>query len=123
MLNEYTATIVTAADGSATVYLGSSIRGQIVALKYAPGTIATGAGLTITGASSGVPVLTKAAAGTATVWYYPMAAANKVADGAASTLTEVSVWLLKERLKVVVASGGDTKTGTITLWVDEPVTG
>jgi len=123
MLNQYTVTITTNESGAATVYLGSCIRGQIVAFKYAPGTIATGATLTLTGETSAVAILTKANAGTSTVWFYPMAAGNKVADGAASSLTEVPVWLYKERVKVVVASGGDTMTGTITLWVDEPVIG
>jgi len=88
-------------------------------IKYAPGTLDTGADLTITGETSGVPILTKADAGTSTVFYYPRAAANKVADGAASSLTEVEVWVLEERIKVVVAQGGASATGTITVWVDE----
>lgn len=121
MLFEYTATITTATGGAATVYLGHVIRGRVVAIKYAPGDIATGADLAITGETSAVAVLTKANAGTSTVWYYPLAAANKVADGAASTLTEVPVWLFKERMKVAVADGGDGKVGTITLWVDEDI--
>lgn len=123
MLIEYTVTITTNGSGAATVYLGSRIRGRIVALKYAPGTIDTGGDLTITGETSAIPILTKANAGTSDVWFFPVAAANKVADGAASSLTEVPVWLYNERVKVVVAQGGDTKTGTMTLWVDEPVVG
>ena len=119
MLNQYTATITTNGSGAATVYLGSVIRGEIKRIDYAPGTIDTGAGLTITGETTGVKVLTKASAGTANVSYYPVAAANKVADGAASSLTELPVWLYKERLKVVAASGGATLTGSITLYVDE----
>ena len=123
MLNQYTATITTNADGAATVYLGSRIRGQIQAILYAPGTLATGADLTITGETTGVPVLTKANAGVDNLWFRPMAPASKVADGAASTLTECPVWLYLERLKVVVAEGGNAGVGTITLWVDEPVDG
>lgn len=123
MLNQYTATITTDASGDATVYLGSRIRGRIVAIKYLPGTIATGATLTFTGETSAQPVLTKASAGTSNVWYYPVAACNKVADGAASTLTEVPVWLYCERLKLVVSSGGNTASGSVVLWVDEPVVG
>lgn len=123
MLNQYTATITTNGSGAATVNLGSRIRGRIIAIKYVPGTIDTGATLTFTGSESGVPVLTKASAGTSTVWYYPMAAANKVADGSASTISESEVWLYQEALNLVVASGGDTKSGTVTLWVDEPVSG
>jgi len=119
MLNRYTATITTNGSGAATVYLGHVIRGEIKRIDYAPGTIDTGAGLTITGETTGVAVLTKASAGTSNVSYYPFAAGNKVADGAASTISEAPVCLYKERLKVVVASGGDTLTGAITLFVDE----
>lgn len=119
MLFSYTETITTATGGAATVYLGHKIRGRVVAIKYAPGTIATGATLTITGETSEVAVLTKANAGTSTVWYYPVAAAHKVADGGASTLTEVPVCLFQERLKVAVTSGGDAKVGAITLYTDE----
>ena len=119
MLIQHTTAIVTNGSGAATVYLGSSIRGRVVAIKYAPGTIATGATLVISGDVTGVAVLTKANAGTSTVWYYPLAAANKVADGSASALSEVPVHLYFERAKVVVSSGGDTKTGAITLYTEE----
>lgn len=123
MLNEYTATITTDGSGDATVYLGSEIRGRILAIKYEPGTLDNGADLAFTGETSEQPVLTKANAGGSDVWYYPLAPANKMADGSASSLTEVELWLYKERLKLVVAQGGDTKEGTVTLWVDEPVIG
>jgi hypothetical protein len=121
MLQQYTADLTTDGSGDGTAYLGSCIRGQILAIKYLPGTIATGATLTITGETTGQPVLTKANAGTSNVWFYPMAPANKVADGAASTLSEVPLWLHKERLKVVVASGGASRAGSLLLLVDEEV--
>jgi len=123
MLNEYTTAIATDGSGAATVYLGSRIRGMILAIRYTPSAIATGATLTITADGSGQAVLTKANAGTSVAWYYPVAPANKVADGAASSLSEVPLWLYQDRLKLVVASGGATKAGSITLWVDEPVGG
>jgi hypothetical protein len=120
MLTEYSADITCDGAGAATVYLGSTIRGQIVAIKYLPGTIATGAGLTITGSETGVAVLTKASAGVTNVWYYPFAAGNKVADGSASTVSESPVYLYKEALKVVVASGGALGAGSMKVYVDEP---
>jgi len=123
MLNKYTVAITTDGSGDATVYLGSCIRGRIVAIKYEPGDIDTNADLVITGAISGVAILTKANCGTSDVWFYPRALANKVADGAASAITEVPVWVYQERVKVVVDQGDNAKTGAITLWVDEPVVG
>jgi hypothetical protein len=119
MLREYKATITTDGSQNAEVYVGSRIVGRIVAIKYEPGDIATGADLTITGSETGVPVLTKENAGTSDVWYYPVAAANEVADGSASSLRECPVYLYQERMKVAVAQGGATKTGEITLYVDE----
>lgn len=127
MLNQYTATITTDADGDAEVCLGSCIRGRIVAIKYAPGTLDADADLTITGAISEQPILSVSHVGTSTVWFYPMAWAHNVEDlwdyEGPSSVTEVPLWLYKEALKVVVAEGGDKTTGTITLWVDEPVMG
>jgi len=109
--------IVTAADGSATVYLthGESRKpnGFLVAIKYTPGTIETGAGLTITGESSGIPILTKASAGTSQVFYYPRAFPNAAADGAAGTVATERIPIKDERIKVVVASGGNAKAGSI----------
>ena len=123
MLNEYSATITTDGSGDATVYLGSRIRGRIIAIKYVPGTIDTNADLVITGDTSGVAILSKLNAGASTVWYYPLAKSNQVSDGAASSITEVPVWIYNERVKVVVDQGTATKAGSITLWVDEPVIG
>lgn len=113
MLHKVTTTIVTNGSGDATVYLGSKIRGYLVALKYSPGTLDTGADLVITGETSGVPILTKSNAGTSDVWYYPRALPNAIADGAAGTIPHEFVALVNERIKVVMAQGGDTKTGTI----------
>jgi len=121
MINRYTVPIVTDAAGAATVYLGRRITGPVKTIKYEPGDIATGADLVVTGETTAMPVLTKANAGTSTVFYHPRAVSNQVADGAASAITEVEVHLCQEQLKVVVAQGGDTKTGAITVWADEPV--
>lgn len=110
-------TIVTNASGDATVYLthglNRKLNGFLVALKYTPGTLDTGADLTITGEDSGIPILTKANAGTSIVFYYPRALLNAVADGAESTNPSEFIPIKDERIKVVVASGGNILTGTI----------
>jgi len=116
MLMQYSETVTTDGSGNATVYVGSKIFGRIHAIYYAIGTI-TSSPVTITGETTGVPILTKTI--TANTWFYPKAAAAKVADGAASTISEADVYLFKERMKVVVASGTASKVGTITLYVDE----
>ena len=117
MFSSAKADIVTDASGAATVYLTHSINrkpnGFLVALKYTPGTLDTGADLTITGESSGIPIITKANAGTSNVFYYPRALNNAVADGAASTANVELIPIKDERIKVVVAQGGNAGAGSI----------
>lgn len=117
MFSSAKADIVTNSSGAATVYITHGLNrkpnGFLVALKYTPVTLDTGAGLTITGESSGIPILTKASAGTAIVFFYPRALNNSVADGSAGAVPAEFIPIEDERIKVVVASGGDTKTGSI----------
>jgi len=115
MLHKFSTAIVTDASGNATVYLGSTIRGYLVALNYRPGTLDTGADLTITAETSGAPILTKANLGTGNSWLYPRALPTNAnsAIGALGTVPSERIPLLKERIKVVVAQGGNTLTGSI----------
>lgn len=117
MFAKVKADIVTDSSGNATVYLSHGanrkLNGFLVALKYTPGTLDTGADLTITGESSGIPILTKANAGTSNVFYLPRALANKVADGAADTVSSEKIPICDERIKVVVAEGGNAGAGSI----------
>ncbi len=109
--------IVTNSSGAATVHLthgpNRKLNGFLVRIKYTPGNIDTGADLTITGEESGIPILTKANAGTSTVFYYPRALLNAVADGAEATNASEFIPIKDERIQVVIANGGDTKTGSI----------
>lgn len=109
--------ITTDASGNATVYLthgeNRKLNGFLVALKYTPGTIATGADLTITGDSSGIPIMTKADAGTSNVFYYPRALLNAVADGAAASNASEFIPIKDERIKIVLAQGGNGGVGSI----------
>lgn len=109
--------ILTDASGDATVYLSHGLsrkpNGFLVALKYTPGTLDTGADLTITGEDSGIPILTKANAGTSNVFYYPRALLNAVADGSAATSGTEFIPIKDERIKVVIAQGGNAGAGSI----------
>lgn len=122
MIQAVSATITTDAAGDATVYITVGINrklsGRVHAIKYEPGTIVTGADLTITGETTAVPILVKANAGTSDVWYYPRVIPNKNTDGSAFTDVAADIHVVDERIKVVVAQGGDTKTGTITAYID-----
>jgi hypothetical protein len=120
MIHEVSTAIATIADGSATVFLGSKLRGSVHAIKYTPGTIATGADLTITGETTGVLILVQANAGTTEVWFYPRAFPNQNTDGAAEADAREDIHVFKERIKVVVAQGGNVLTGSITVYIDTP---
>lgn len=120
MIHEVSETITTDSSGDATVYLGTDLYGRVHAIRYTPGTIDTGAGLTITGETTGVPILVQASAGTSVLWKYPRAFPNQNTDGAAEADAREDIHVHKERIKVVVASGGNTKTGSITAYVDAP---
>lgn len=107
--------ITTSTGGAATVY-SSVVRGVVSAIKYTKATgtpLASTADITVTLEDSGQAVMTFTNINATSV-KYPRAIAT-LASGAASTLTEVPVYAVNERVKVVVAQGGNTKTGTITV--------
>ena len=121
-------TITTNSGGDATVYLGSKLSGYLVALIYRPGTIVTGADLTITAeesvpanppagysAPAGIPILTKVNLGTGNSFLFPRAKPSIANDatGGLGTVPNVCIPLVNDRIKVVVAGGGDTLTGSI----------
>lgn len=117
MFSSVKAEIVTNASGDATVYLthgeNRKPNGFLVCLIYTPGTIDTGADLTVTSEGRGIPILTKANAGTDVVFYYPRALINAVADGAESTNPSEFIPIKDERIKLVVANGGNGGVGSI----------
>lgn len=116
MMQKVSATITTAADGSATVYLGSRLRGRVHAIQYVAGTLDAGTDLVITGETTGVAILTDSPA--ASEWFYPRAFPNQATDGAAEADATEDIELLDERIKVVVAQGGNGGVGSISAFVD-----
>lgn len=117
MFSSAIADIVTDSSGDAIVYLSHGanrkLNGFLVVLKYTPGTLATGADLTITGETSGIPILTKLNAGTSVAFFYPRALLNAVEDGSASANPSEFIPIKDERIKVVVAQGGNAGAGSI----------
>lgn len=116
---EYVVPIVANSSGAATVYAGSRINGVVHAIKYEPGTLATGATLVVSGETTKVPILTKASAGTTDVWFYPRAIPNKTTDGAVFTDVACGLHVFEERIKIAVTGGDAAGAGTITFYVYE----
>ena len=117
MFSSVKASIVTDASGNATVYLAHGINsnpnGVLVCLKYTPGTLDTGADLTITGESSGIPILTVTNAGTSNAFWYPRAKLHEVADASEGSAGSEWIPIMNERIKIVVAQGGNAGAGSI----------
>ena len=97
--------------GAATGYLGSRIRGRVLAIK-SDAALNAAYTVVITGNTSGIPILTAAAVSHNSVtWFHPRAIPNKVADGAAFTDASVDIPLYNESVKVVTSIAA---TGTVT---------
>ena len=114
-----------AADGAATTVSPSAVFGKLYAIEYQPGTIATGATLTVSCTGNNAaskPLLTKATAGTSNSWYYPRDLVHAVADGAALTGTDGGDRdkpVLNGVLKAVIASGGNSATGYCIVYYED----
>ena len=120
MIHKVTATITTDSSGDATVYLGSKLRGRVHAIKYTKGSLDAGTDIVVTGETTGVAILTDSPGNNE--WFYPRAFPNQVTDGAAGTVPSEDVHVLNERIKVVVAQGGNAGTGSIEAYIDAPDT-
>jgi len=117
MLFKVSTAITCDGSGDATVYLGSKLTGRIHAIFYDAGTLDAGTDIVVTGETTGVPILTDSPA--ADEWFYPRVIPNKNTDGSAFTDAATDIWVYQERIKVVVAQGGASGAGDITVYIDE----
>lgn len=123
-MRRYKVQVTTASDGSATAY-SPQVAGKLCSVVYVPdGTtpFANTVDMTITAEATGEALLsrTNVAAGFAA---YPRAATS-APDGTASlfaaggTAVQDKLALAQERIKIVLAQGGDTKTGALHFLID-----
>lgn len=121
-MRHLTLAISTDTSGAATVNATDTLQGKLYAILYKPGTIATGATVTVT--SQGIfakPLLTKANAGTDDTMYYPRDLVHAVADGSALTGSsggDRALPLINGKPRVVIASGGASASGSVTLYYE-----
>lgn len=122
-------TIETAANGTATAYLpeagaepgvgpGRSLTGRILELIYTKGDFAAGVDFTITAEATGETIWTETDvnASKTVVPGQPTHSTAGVAatfDGTRAVLAPIV--LANDRIEIVIASGGDTKSGTFTV--------
>jgi len=123
-VDRYKVAILTSAGGAFTGYT-TVVQGRVLQYRYVPdGTtpLDTGADLDITGEESGIVVASQANIGTAAFSKAPRQATHGV-DGTASLYAAAGLAVQDgvvvdgERLKVVIAQGGNAKSGTLHIWV------
>jgi hypothetical protein len=104
--------VTTGTDGAGTVYGEKTLLGWLVAVQWIDGDLADGvdAVLSVDRAPSPAPdrTLLTLTDANADAWYYPRALEHDVAGAALTTYT---LLIIEGRLKLVIADGGDTKTG------------
>lgn len=113
--------LTTASDGSATSYTTDSYNGELRAIVYTPGASpwSNNVVITVTGETSGVSIWAETlATASAATTRYPRAATHSTvgvatlyAAGGAAVLDRIA--LVGERIKVVLSSGGSTKTSAL----------
>ncbi len=111
----------TTSGGAATVYTDEPVTGNVLEIRYDYGDAATGATITVTGEESGKAILTITNAGTGDLSWRPRQGIHPVANATAGSLLTYDATRLiyefipiaAERIKIVVASGGDTKSGQL----------
>lgn len=122
MIRKFTIPLTTNSGGAATAY-SPYISGYIQAIQYVKTDFANGVDFTITAEATGDAILTLTDQNTATI-VRPRAGTHSTAGVAsqyAADGTNVNdrIALGRDRVKVVVAQGGDTKTGTIIVTVSD----
>lgn len=114
----HTVAVTTATGGGVTAY-SPVVTGRIAAIRYikdgtAP--LASTSDFTITTESTAQNLWVDTNIN-ATENVYPVIAGNIGGTGAASSLVEVPVFAALERVKIVVAQGGNTKVGSFVVVV------
>jgi len=111
-----TVTVTTDADGVATAYTPVIAHGQISTVRYAKDDYANGVDFTITLEATGETVWTQADVN-ASATVAPRQATHSTAGVAAlyagsGTAVLAPITVANDRVKIVIAQGGATKTGT-----------
>jgi len=101
--------VTTDASGDATAY-SPTVTGRIHAIIYQKTDFADGVDFTITLEATGESLWTDTNVN-ASEAVYPVAKANLGATGASSTLLEQPIIAANDRVKIVVAQGGNAKSG------------
>jgi len=121
-MRRYRVPITTAADGSATAY-SPRVAGKVHAVHYVKTDFADGVDFTITSEATGESIWTDTNINASEV-VYPRApthtqagAAALYAAGGVAVLDKIA--MANDRVKIVIAQGGNAKVGTFHILVDD----
>lgn len=122
MIRKFQVDITTAADGSATAY-SPYLSGYLHQIQYVKTDFADGVDFTITAEATGETLWTESNVNAAVI-KAPRQATHSTAGVAAlyaagGTAVNDRIALSRDRVKIAIASGGDTKTGSFTILVDD----
>ena len=121
----HTLSVTTDVSGNATVYSTVNVTGRVLQVRYVPGSspLDTNADIILSAEVTGVILLDQDNIGTSAFTSAPRQAAHLASTGAAllyaaggTAVTDYAV-VANERLKLVVASGDATKSGTFYVYV------
>lgn len=111
-------TVTTDTGGAATVFSSKPFTGRVLAIHWVkPGSGGiTGATFTITSEATGESILSVSSVSSSTDWYprgpvHTIAGAAVLYAAAGQPVTD-AIAIVNDRVKIVVASGGNTLTGT-----------
>lgn len=120
-IRRFTIPITVNSDGDAEVY-SPVIRGKLVSIRYVKTDFADGVDFVLTGETSGQTIWSEEAVN-ASATRYPRAPTHSTAGVAAlyasgGAAVNDMIALSDERIKIMVADGGDEKTGTLHIVID-----
>jgi len=105
-------------NAAATAYTSTDVNGRILQVQYVKDDVANGSTITLTGATTGVPIFAISAMNASATHQVRRAATD--AAGAAITYdgsnpAHECVVLAGERIKLVISSGGEEKSGALAI--------
>lgn len=120
-MRRYKVTVTTAADGSATAY-SPRVAGTVHQIEYVKGNFDDGVDFAITGEATGVGLWSESNVNASAVRAPRQPVHSQVGAGllyaAGGTAVADKIALASDRVKIVIAQGGNAKTGTFHIIVD-----
>lgn len=120
-VRRHTVAVTTAADGSATAYTDTEVNGRVLMIQYVKTDFADGVDFTITGAITGIGLWTDTNINAAETVCPRQPVHDQVGAAllyaAGGTAQTDAVYLAGERVKIIIAAGGNAKSGTFYITV------